>query len=134
MTKYYRNSNILRAGAACLLVLGLMMTGPVQAKEQGSVEINKRMIERAERICNAVLPKWLASDAGMRDPSVREITANCYVKQAQLSVKGKKAKFVAADTDIVEVPAVLLRLKTGISLDIFQPLAGQELQLRKSEQ
>ena len=115
----------------CLLMLGVMTTIPAQAKQDGASEINKHMVQRAERFCDAVLPKWLASEAGMRDPSVRDVTAKCYINQVRLSVFGVASKFAPSDIDIVEVPAMLLSRKAGISLDIFKPLAGAELQLRR---
>ena len=119
--------------AGQLFVIGIIPAAPSYAADKRSSEINKRMVQRTERLCSAVLPEWLASNEGIRDPSVREITTKCYVHQARLSVFGIKTNFAPSLVDIVEVPAILLSLNTGINLDVFRPLSGIELKLRQSE-
>ena len=103
------------------------------AGETEDARVQKTLVERTENFCKAVLPNWFLSETGIKDENVRSIVTDCYMGHARLAVLGIKSAFPLADTVLSEVPAALLRDKTGINLDIYRPLAGRELQTRVVE-
>ena len=103
------------------------------AGETEDARVQKTLVERTENFCEAVLPNWFLSETGIKDENVRSIVTDCYMGHARLAVLGIKSAFPLADTVLSEVPAALLRDKTGINLDIYRPLAGRELQTRVAE-
>ena len=115
------------AVAAVSLVFGSAMA----AEDNADAKVRKTLLERAEKFCDAVLPIWLASENGIRDLDVRQAVADCYMGHARLSILGMTTDFPLDDLALSEVPAALLKKETGMNLDIYRPLAGHTLRVRK---
>ena len=104
------------------------------ADENNDALVHKALLERTTNTCKAVLPAWFASEQGVQDPKVRGIVADCYMGHARLAILGVKTDVSLAETSLSEVPAVLLKLKTDINLDIHRPLAGRSLRVRAGKE
>ena len=132
---FNRQTGSVVLGTIALLATTIFfsLTHHTIAGETGDSRVQKTLIERTENFCEAVLPNWFLSETGIKDENVRSIVTDCYMGHARLAVLGIKSAFPLADTVLSEVPAALLRDKTGINLDIYRPLAGRELQTRVAE-
>ncbi len=91
-------------------------------------------MERTRTFCKAVLPAWFASERGIADPTVRTVVADCYMGHARLAILGVEDGFSLKGTALAEFPAALLHKQTGMSLNIYLPLAGRTLRIRPREE
>ena len=96
--------------------------------------VQKALQKRTDGFCKAVLPAWFQSGTGVQDPKVRGLVADCYMGHARLAVLGVKTEVSLAETSLSEVPAALLKAKTGINLDIYRPLAGRTVRINAKGQ
>ena len=115
------------SAAAVFLVLPIAYA---KADQNNDAIVHKALLKRTTNTCKAVLPAWFASGHGVQDPKVRGLVADCYTGHARLSILGVKTGVSLAETSLSEVPAALLRQKTGINLDIHRPLAGRTLRVQ----
>jgi hypothetical protein len=124
--------------AAILAIVAIAMmffsvcTSKAFAADKTDDEVQRTLVERTEGFCNAVLPNWFASDAGVDDPHVRSVITDCFMGHARLAVLGAKSNFPLSETNLSEVPATLLHEKADINLDIYRPLAGRILKTRSA--
>jgi hypothetical protein len=112
------------SAAAIFLVLPIAYAN---ADQSNDAIVHKVLLKRTTNTCKAVLPAWFKSEHGVQDPKVRGLVADCYMGHARLSILGVKTGVSLAETSLSEVPAALLKQKTGINLDIHRPLAGRTL-------
>lgn len=109
-----------------------ILSGPAMAaEEKADARVRQALVDRTDKFCKAVLPAWFASEHGIRDLDVRQVIADCYMGHARLSILGLTTDFSLDDIALSEVPAVLLKKETGMNLDIYRPLAGHTLRVRK---
>jgi hypothetical protein len=118
---------------AFLMLLTLIMVfisvslTPVYAGEKDDTAVRNALLNRTNTFCKAVLPAWFNSENGVQDPNVRDLVTDCYMGQARLSILGVNTNFPLEEVSLREVPAVLIKQETGMSLDIFTPLAGRTI-------
>lgn len=129
-------NSFLKGAFFMLVVLGLYIIAgslaPAYAAEKEDEAVRSALLQRTNTFCNSVLPSWLKSKNGMQDPNVRDLVADCYMGQARLSVLGVTTNFPLEEVALKEVPAILISQETGMSLDIFQPLAGRTIRTNSS--
>lgn len=130
-------SSFLRGALLMFVALVLIFIAvslvPAYAAEKEDEAVRSALLERTNTFCKAVLPAWLKSENGMRDPNVRDLVADCYMGQARLSILGVSTNFPLEEVALKEVPAILIKQETGMNLDIFQPLAGRTIRTTPSE-
>jgi hypothetical protein len=117
--------------AAAMGVASITLEPALAAEDNADAKVHKVLLERTEKFCKAVLPAWFASERGIHDLDVRQLVADCYMGYARLSILGLATEFSLDDIALSEVPAALLRKETGMNLDIYRPLAGHKLRVRK---
>jgi hypothetical protein len=124
----------LLAIVALTMIFTTLAMSPAFADKSQDDPVKKIWVKRTEGFCKAILPTWFATEAGIEDQNVRALVTDCYMGHARLAVFGVKPTLDLKDIALSEVPAVILHNKTGINLDIYRPLAGRVLQVRKLEQ
>ena len=120
--------------ASLVFALVLVPAAKAAAEENKDEIVQKALQKRTDGFCKAVLPAWFRSGTGVQDPKVRGLVADCYMGHARLAVLGVKTKVSLAETSLSEVPAALLKAKTGINLDIYRPLAGRTVRINAKGQ
>ena len=112
-----------------LIVFGITVAnGHASLAAENSDNIVQKAIEdRTNAFCGSVLPLWFASKDGIKDPEVRAAATDCYIGQSRLAVLKPGLPFIFKDAALVEVPATLLSLETGMKLDVYRALAGQSI-------
>ena len=111
-------------------IFGSTSTGAMAENNPGN-EVSQVLIDRTEGFCRSVLPAWFAAENGMGDENVQTLVSDCYTGQARLALLGvKKPSFPLEETRLSEVPAMLLRERFGMNLDVYAPLAGRTLQIK----
>jgi len=129
--------NFIRGALMFLVALALtfitLAMAPVMADEDRDAAVRKALVDRTGTFCKAVLPAWFASERGVDDPAVRATIVDCYAGQARLTLLGTKDGLNLEDAGLAELPAVLLAKKTGMSLDIYRPLAGRTIRVELPE-
>ncbi len=95
--------------------------------------INAAMVERTEAFCQDVLPSWLASENGVSEPYIRSMVVDCFMGNARLAVLGIDGPISIQDLALSELPAALLQRETGMSLDMYSPLAGRTVTVARQE-
>jgi hypothetical protein len=101
--------------------------------ESTEAAVNAAMVERTEAFCQDVLPSWLASESGISEPYIRSIVVDCFMGNARLAVLGIDGPISIQDLALSELPAVLLQSETGMSLDMYSPLAGRTVTVVRQE-
>ena len=120
----HRRSAIATFVIAALIALPQLARAAEKIEKPG-VQIHAALEERTKSFCSGVLPSWLASQGGLDDPSVRTIVADCYVGKIRLAVLGQAENLDG--TTLSELPSALLVKETGMSLDLYAPLAGRRI-------
>lgn len=121
------------AAAVLVMTFLAMPFEPAFAESDRDTLVKKAMVERTNMFCKEVLPAWFAANAGVRDPEVRTLIADCYLGHARLALLGVKTKLSPAETTLREVPATLLQQETEMDLDIYRPLAGRVLRFKPTK-
>jgi hypothetical protein len=124
--KYINALQFVVAAAVIASAVTLSAT-PAPAAEDPDKAVRKALVERTKRFCDAVVPEWLASGSGIAEPAFRAVVADCYLSHARLEILGEANGIAIADTALSELPAALLSQETGLSLDVYRPLAGRTL-------
>ena len=120
--------------ASLVFALVLVPAAKAAAEENKDEIVQKALQKRTDGFCKAVLPAWFRSGTGVQDPKVRGLVADCYMGHARLAVLGVKTEVSLAETSLSEVPAALLKAKTGINLNIYRPLAGRTVRINAKGQ
>jgi hypothetical protein len=118
--------------ALTLTILALSAKSAI-SDEATEKSVNAALVERTEFFCRDVLPSWLASDSGILEPRVRSVVVDCFLGNARLAVLGIDGTMPVHDLALSELPAVFLQKETGINLDIYRPLAGRTIIVRRQE-
>jgi hypothetical protein len=118
--------------ALTLTLLTLSAKSAISA-ENSEKSVNAALVERTEFFCKDVLPSWLASDNGISEPRIRSVVVDCFMGNARLAVLGIEGSMPIHDLALSELPAVFLQNETGINLDIYRPLAGRTVTVRRQE-
>ncbi len=125
------NERFIRSAMMFLVALGLTSAlatvAPASADEDQAVV--ETLTERTEAFCRAVLPAWFAAEQGIAAPEVRAHVADCYTGHARLALLGVESGLTLDGTELAEIPAVLIRMETGMDLDIYWPLAGRTIRI-----
>jgi hypothetical protein len=120
--------------AALALTFAVLALNPASAGETDKDQaIEKALVERTRSFCKAVLPVWFASKHGLADAKVRMAVADCYTGHARLGILGMESELTLTDAALSEVPAKLLRERTGMNLEIYYPLTGRTIRVRASK-
>lgn len=109
------------------LTSALATVVPASAGEDRDQAVVEALTERTEAFCRAVLPAWFAAGQGIAAPEVRTHVADCYTGHARLALLGVESGLTLDGTELAEIPAVLIRMETGMDLDIYRPLAGRTI-------
>ena len=120
----------MRLSVPAAVAFLILPMADAMADESTDAVVHKVLLKRTSNTCKAVLPAWFASKNGVQDLKVRGLVADCYMGHARLAILGVKTDISLAETNLSEVPAVLLQRKTGINLDIHRPLAGRTLRVQ----
>jgi hypothetical protein len=118
---------------AIALTFAALAMNPAMADEGRDKAVRKALVERTDTFCKAILPVWFASERGIATPELRTLLADCFLGQARLALLGVESGLALKDTGLAELPAVLLRMETGMNLDIYRPLAGRAIRVRSTE-
>ena len=59
--------------------------------------------------------------------ALRTLVADCYLGHARLAILGIYDKPFLKDIGLSELPSALLVRETGMSLDVYRPLAGRTI-------
>ena len=129
--RYFKLRFFLAVFALSMTFTILAVDGAFADEKQDKL-VHRTLVERTESFCEAVLPTWFVSEAGIDDVNVRSLVTDCYMGHARLAILGVKSSLSLDDMDLSEVPAALLHKKIGINLDIYRPLAGRVLQTKKA--
>ena len=103
--------------------------GPVLADESSDADkmVHKALMERTHTFCRAVLPAWFKQTGEEGSPAFRTMVADCYLGHARLAVLGVSDSLSLKDVGLSELPSALLAKETGMTLDVYGPLAGRTL-------
>ena len=115
--------------------IGIFTIVPDSATAQtqlASKSITNTMTNRANKMCESVLPIWIKSPSGMRDMAVRRTVVECYLSQARLPLIGAKRMTLNTAVILDEVPSTLLEKAAGLTLDIYTALAGADIRIRQN--
>ena len=131
------NESFIRSAPTFLVTLGLTLAvlavTPASAGEDRDQVVLDALTERTDAFCRAVLPAWFAAEHGIATPEVRTHVANCYTGHSRLELLGVESGLTLDGTGLAEIPAVLIRLETGMDLDIYRPLAGRTIRIGPPE-
>ena len=123
----------IRSITIFLMALGLASAlttvAPAVAGEDRDQAVIEALTERTEAFCRAVLPTWFATGQGIAAPEVRTHVADCYAGHARRALLGVESGLTLDGTELAEIPAVLIRMETGMDLDIYRPLAGRTIRI-----
>ena len=115
-----------------LSALLILFSSNVSADQNSDKVIRKALQERTKAVCETVLPAWFFSQDKNATLALRRSIVDCYVGYARLSTLGDNTSKYFDNTALSELPAVLLSRKYGLDLDIYRPLAGKTLTIRRT--
>ena len=89
--------------------------------------VHKALKERTKTFCRSVLPAWFKEKNVKNTETFRTLVADCYLGHARLAILGIYEKPILKDVALSELPSALLVRDTGMSLDVYRPLAGRTI-------
>lgn len=89
--------------------------------------VHKALKERTKTFCRSVLPAWFKEQNVKNTETFRTLVADCYLGHARLAILGIDEKPILRDVALSELPSALLVRDTGMSLDVYRPLAGRTI-------
>ena len=89
--------------------------------------VHKALKDRTRTFCKAVLPAWFKQKGDKNVEAFRILVADCYLGHARLAILGVGGKPFLKDVGLSELPSALLIRETGMSLDVYRPLAGRTI-------
>lgn len=89
--------------------------------------VHKALKERTKTFCRSVLPAWFKEKNVKNTETFRTLVADCYLGHARLAILGVYEKSILRDVALSELPSALLVRETGMSLDVYRPLAGRTI-------
>ena len=89
--------------------------------------VHKALKERTKTFCRSVLPAWFKEQNVKNTETFRTLVADCYLGHARLAILGIYEKPILKDVALSELPSALLVRDTGMSLDVYRPLAGRTI-------
>ena len=110
--------------------LAAASTPAIAAEKDADDQVSQILRSRTTSFCKAVLPAWFTAENGVGDGNVRTLVADCYTGQARLALLGEEPSFPLEETQLSEVPAMLLQERFGMNLDIYAPLSGRTLKVQ----
>ena len=124
-----RTDQLAKKFCFLMIVLGISAANGCAslAAEDSDNIVQKAIEDRTNAFCGSVLPLWFASKDGINDPEVRAAATDCYIGRSRLAVLKPGLPFIFKNAALVEVPATLLSLETGMKLDVYRALAGQSI-------
>lgn len=129
MTYEQFSDRTMKLLVALIFASVLTTVTPAVAGENRDKAVVEALTERTQTFCSAVLPAWFAAEQGISAPEVRSSVADCYTGHARLAVLGVDSGLSLDGMGLAEVPAVLIRMETGMNLDIYRPLAGRTIRI-----
>ena len=90
-------------------------------------KVHKALKGRTKTFCNAILPAWFWQSGEGDLSAFRTLVADCYLGHARLTVLGIGDKSFIKNVGLSELPSALLARETGMSLDVYRPLAGRTI-------
>ena len=95
---------------------------------------HKALKDRTKTFCRSVLPAWFRQKDEKNIETFRTLVADCYLGHARLAVLGVGSRPFFRDVGLSDLPSALLVRETGMSLDVYRPLAGRTIKdFTKSE-
>ena len=112
--------------AVAFLWIGVTSTSAGEVREADKL-VHKALKERTKTFCRSVLPAWFKQKNGQKAEALRTLVADCYLGHARLAILGIYDKPFLKDIGLSELPSALLVRETGMSLDVYRPLAGRTI-------
>ena len=117
---------LLTLAAATLLWVGMTSPSSAEVREADKL-VHKALKDRTRTFCKAVLPAWFKQKGDKNVETFRTLVADCYLGHARLAILGVGDKPLLKDVGLSELPSALLIRETGMSLDVYRPLAGRTI-------
>ena len=112
---------------AILIALSMWTAVPISIAEESNKAnklVHKALKDRTQTFCKEVLPAWFKQQREIDVEAFRTLVADCYLGHARLAILGVDNNLSLNEVGLSELPAALLNHETGISLDVYRPLAG----------
>ena len=127
MKNNFHHRRFLKALTVAVLLLPMIGSTTAFAQSKTDKIVHKALKDRTRTFCKAVLPAWFSATGGTENPEFRAKVTDCYLGNARLTILGLDDGISLKDTGLSELPAFLLKKETGMSLDVYRPLAGRSL-------
>lgn len=120
---------VVGASVVGVLLALFLAIGSVHAEERSDADkmVHKALKDRTHTFCRAVLPAWFKQSGEEGNSTFRTMVADCYLGHARLAVLGVSDSLSLKDVGLSELPSALLAKETGMTLDVYGPLAGRTL-------
>jgi hypothetical protein len=90
-------------------------------------QVHKALKGRTRTFCQEVLPAWFKQKRESDIEVFRTLVADCYLGHARLAILGVNSNLSLSKVGLSELPSALLTHETGMTLDVYRPLAGRTL-------
>ncbi len=102
---------------------------PTMAEEtrQANQLVHKALKDRTKTFCKAVLPAWFNQQRENDLETFRTLVADCYLGHARLTILGVDDNLSLKEVGLSELPSALLAHETGMTLNVYRPLAGRTI-------
>ena len=113
-------------GTLAFLWAGMPSPSAEEVREADKL-VHKALNERTKTFCRSVLPAWFGQKGKENVGTFRTLVADCYLGHARLAILGVGDRPFLKDVGLSELPSALLIRETGMSLDVYRPLAGRTI-------
>ena len=133
MKRSISHVTLVSLGALAFILVGMSSPSAGEVREADRL-VHKALKERTKTFCKSVLPAWFRQKGEKNIETFRTLVADCYLGHARLAVLGVGGRPFLKDVGLSELPSALLVRETGMSLDVYRPLAGRTIKdFTKSE-